>query len=247
MAAFPVAVLAVGQAAGAHANKEAHPDRGRVAIRNDEGRRAPQDYQLFASFPWRNLYVPVESFHSTVIVDFCNEVLQLFQALRAKNATIKIEWSDVHNEKSGGRVGAMNRAVEASTDKNSSGGAYAYFKKNWPAPKGRPDDPYPLDAESFFFLTETGAPSRTIVHGLDLTAARNAILVAKEDGVKNEGEIAGCGIKLQYIKSADFKLFAKSGSFGEARFASSQKSSLTLTMEYAAQLYKWSAESGTWQ
>ena len=208
---------------------------------------APQDYQLFACFPWRNLYVPVESFHSTVIEEFCKEVLDLFGALRAKNATITIRWSDEHNEKNDGRVDAMNCAVEASRDKRANGKVAMSLKRGWPAPTSRPDDPYPLDAEKFFFLAEMSGPGRTVAHGLDLTAARKAILGVKEARVRSGAEIGDCTLELQYSKSDDFELFAKSDQFGEARFASSQKSTLSLTMEYAAQVYEWSAKNKRWQ
>ena len=96
-----------------------------------------------------------------------------------------------------------------------------------------------LMQRGFFFLAEPGALGHTIVHGLDLTAARKAIL-----GVKSGAAIRKCTLKLQYSKTNDFKLFAKSGQFGEARFASSQKSTLTLTMEYTAQVYEWRAGNG---
>ena len=206
-----------------------------------------QDYQLFVCLPSRNLYVPVESFHSIVIKEFCKEVLRLFGALRAKRVVIMVRSADEHNKKISGRVGAMNCAVEASTGKSSSVEIDMSFDQDWPAPTSRPDDPYPLDTERFFFLAETSSPRRTIVHGLDLTAARNAILEVKEDRVKNGAAIGECALKLQYSKSDDFELFAKSDQFGEARFASSQESTQTLTMEYAAQVYVWNAENGKWQ
>ena len=207
---------------------------------------AHQDYQLFVCLPSRNLYVQVESFHSIVIDEFCKEVLRLFGALRAKRVVITVRSADEHKKKSDERVGAMNRAVEASTDKNSSGEIAMNFKRNWPAPASQPDDPYPLDTERFFFLAETSTPRRTIVHGLDLTAARNAILGVKEARVKSGAAIGKCKLKLQYSKSDNFELFAKSDQFGEARFASSRKSTLMLTMEYAAQVYEWSEENGKW-
>ena len=208
---------------------------------------ALQNYQLLACFPSRNLYVPVGSFHSIVIEEFCKEVLGLFGALRAKNATITIRWSDEHNEKSSGRVEAMNCAVEASADKHANGKVAMSLKRGWPAPTSRPDDPYPLDAARFFFLAETSGPGRTVAHGLDLTAARKAILGVKEARMRSGAAIGKCTLELQYSKSGDFELFAKSDQFGEARFASSQNSTLTLTMEYAAQVYEWSAENGKWQ
>ena len=99
----------------------------------------------------------------------------------------------------------------------------------------------------WFFLGESSAPSRTIVHGLDLTAARSSILVMKERRVRNNAEIGKAKVKVLYSKSDEFELFAKAPGFGEAQFGRANKTTLTLEMEYSAQVYEWNTKKRMWQ
>ena len=222
------------------------------------GAMAHVDYQLYMSLPSRSLYVQAESFHTMVLAEFCKEVLRLFKALRAKEATIEVRCSDEEAWRVGGQVQVMSQGVGATVERQSSRELGLSFRRKWKAPPPLPpssssssaeasSDSHALGAESWFFLAESSAPSRTLIHGLDLSIAKSAILSMKEARVGSGAEIGTGTLSLQYSKSDRLELFANAYGFGPAGFENSKRKTLMFEMEYDAQVYEWNEADERWE
>ena len=209
-------------------------------------------YQLYVSHPSRSLYVQAENFHATVLADFCKEVL------RAKKATIMVRCCDEEVWRVGEQARAMGQGVGAAMERQSSHKFYLSFRRQWMAPPPLPpsssssstdasSDSHALGKESWFFLEESSAPSRTLIHGLDLSTAKSAILLMKEARVGEGAEIGTGTLSLQYSKSDRLELFANAYGFGPAGFENSKKKTLMFEVEYDAQVYKWNEADGRWE
>ena len=229
-----------------------------VARYGAEGTMTHVEYQLYVSHPSRSLYVQAENFHATVLTDFCKEVLKLFKVLRAKKATIMVRCCDEEAWRVGGQARAMGQGVGAATERQSNHKFKLSFKRQWKAPPRLPpssssssaeasSDSHALGAESWFFLAESSAPSRTLIHGLDLSIAKSAILSMKEARVGSGAEIGTGTLSLQYSKSDRLELFANAYGFGPAGFENSKRKTLMFEMEYDAQVYEWNEADERWE
>ena len=229
-----------------------------VAQYGAEGVMAHVKYQLYMSLPSRNLYVEAESFHTMVLAEFCKEVLRLFKALRAKEATIEVRCSDEEAWRVGGQVQVMSQGVGATVERQSSRELGLSFRRKWKAPPPLPpssssssadasSDSSALDTEPWFFLHESSVPSRTLFYGLDLSAAKAAILEMKEARVGYGTEIGTGRLSLQYSRSGRFELLANAHGVGAIGFENSKTKTLMFEMMYDAQVYQWNEAGQRWE
>ena len=200
-----------------------------------------QSDRLYVCLPSRNLYVPAESFHNAVLEEFGKELLRLLQALRAKKATVMIRSVDgaasdqLATSGAGGEFELMESAVNI-----------VYRDQEFPPPLCGPTGSYPRHAEPWFFQGEPSRSARTLVHGLDLTAAAMAITAMKSERVVNGAPIGSGTLEISYSKSSRFRLFAKSREFGAARFRGQKGKTMRIQLTYEAQVYEWNQRSRAW-
>ena len=214
-------------------------------MRDDKG---TADCQLFVTLPFRNLYFPIESLYHTVLTDFCHEVLKLFKVLRAKSAEATVRFLDERDPQSSGHLSAMDQGTNVSWENHTETEAILAFRRDYPRPPNGPGDPYPLDAETWFFLAESCEPRHMLIHGLDLRTARDSILSVKRDRIENGAAIGEKNkLKLSFSKSPTLEFPVEFQGFGAAQFLAAGERTLTLEMEYSAQVYEWSKSTHRWE
>ncbi|MEM1009850.1 MAG: hypothetical protein AAGJ35_12705, partial [Myxococcota bacterium] len=166
-------------------------------------------YQLYVCLPMRNLYVPIESFHTMAVHQFCNEVLRLLRALGAKHAAVK---NVVNAEKKRSRIGEVgigDGVLGGSATNEGKTHISVDLKEDFPNPTGGPNCPYFLDAEPWFFLAKrTGAP-RTVFYGLNFTAAIAAVAEVEKGRVDDGASKESFKLKITNSAARELKLYAR--------------------------------------
>ena len=223
-------------------------ERIRVVDLKEDWERNDMEYvdlALYVRLPSRNLYVAPENFHSEVLTEFANEVLDLFEAMRAKSAKVTIKSSDEHsqnfNAEASTSFGGGGGSLESQTSRNFE----LTTPKEFSPPQGLPGDAYPVNTKTWFFLAGQGALNHADLHGLDLGSAIKSLLKLKNDRVKNGAKIGPIKLHLYHSKSDKFDLFAKAQGFGELSFGMAKSKTLAFDMEYEAEIYKWN--DGKWE
>ena len=220
-----------------------------VARYGARGAMAHVKYQLYMSLPSRSLYVQAENFHAKVLEEFCEEVLRLFKALRAKEATIEVWSCDQVAWRVGGQAQAMSQGAGAAVESQSSRETSLSISRTWDPPSSAQASSYSsaLDAESWFFLDDSSASSPTLVYGLDLSLAKDRILKMKRARVHDGADIGTGRLSLRYSRSGRFEMFAKAPGFGAIGFENLKRKTLTFEMEYNTQVYRWNEADGKWE
>ena len=205
------------------------------------------DCQLFVTLPFRNLYFPIESFYSKVLDEFREEVMKMFRVLRAKQARITLQFSIEHDQQAKGRAEVMRHGVDVSLENHTENEIEMSLEREWRPPSSGPGDPYPLNAETWFFLAESGGPHHALFHGLDLLSARDAILSMKRDRIESGAAIGRNTLKVFYSRSQALGVSVTFQEIGTGQFENARKKTQALKMEYEAQVYEWNESTQAWE
>ena len=209
---------------------------------------AGADHQLYKCLPNRNMYVRNEDYHREVLVEFCKEVIRMFEALRAKRASITIQSSNTSRRRTSRGVKFTSGGIGSVSQIQSHFKDCLPFAKEFGPPLPSSGSGYPLDAEDWFFLDKSAAHCPMVFHGLDLTDIRDSILRIKADRLQGGTSTGTAKIKLFFSRSDGFRLLGRSQKLGTgAHCGAARKTMETLEMEYKAEFYRWSERSRAWE
>lgn len=151
------------------------------------------DYNLFMTLPFRNLYVPVESFHDKVIQDFTDEVLLMMEKLGGKTARVTINTSTTRKATSNKGFKVAKIDCGAPSEAGCTLDESLPKVRSWDPPSFKGGGSFPVDEEMWYYLNEKNAHCCTNFYGLDLKKARESVLNMKRDRI-NGGKEVWCDV-----------------------------------------------------